>query len=377
MSRGRTAPEPREGRVTRAVERWFAEHRRDLPWRAAASNGRRDPYHALVAETMAQQTQISRVVERFGEFVARFPRVESLASADEGDVLAAWAGLGYYRRAKNLHAAARVIAGAGTFPGSTDELAALPGVGRYTAGAIASIVFGERCAMVDGNVVRVLARLDMPPSAGEPGDGARAERERWAWRRSGALVAGATDPGAFNEGLMELGATVCLPSPRTPLCGKCPLAHLCRARRAGVQTTVPPARPAPPRATVWADAVVVVDAEDRVLLERRSASGMWAGMWQVPTVESAAGPAAARALASAVGVARPRRVGEFDHTTSHRLVKFSVWLSRPLKGRPPARGLWQDLDAARSRGISSAQRRVLELGADAAGVAAAGGMLTP
>lgn len=347
--------------ITGAVERWFGVNRRDLPWRATGEGGRRDPYHALVAETMAQQTQISRVVERFGEFIAKFPRVESLAGADEGAVIAAWAGLGYYRRARNLHGAARAIQAAGAFPASAEALSGLPGVGRYTAGAIASIVFGERAAMVDGNVARVLVRVEMPGAAAKAGDGARMERERWAWERSGELVAKAEDPGAFNEGLMELGATVCLPAPREPKCGECPLAGVCRARKAGVQSDVPPAKPSGRRATVWADAVVVLDGAGRVLVEQRPGTGMWAGLWQVVTVESGEGARDANDLAEALGVARPRRVGEFDHVTTHRLVKFGVWAGKPLSGKSPRRGQWRAIEEARGLGISSAQRRVLEM----------------
>ncbi len=362
--------------MTQGVERWFGANRRELPWRATGRDGKRNAYHALVAETMAQQTQLSRVVERFGAFLARFPTVEALAGAPEADVLSAWAGLGYYRRARNLHGAARAIAARGGIPGAVDELVELPGVGRYTAGAIASIVFGERSAMVDGNVARVLTRLDMPESANEAGAAGRARRERWAWERSGELVARAEDPGAFNEGLMELGATVCLPAPRTALCGACPLASMCAARRAGVQADVPPTKPAPARATIWADAVVVLDARGRVLLERRPPKGMWAGMWQVPTLESGSGAGDSASLAGALGVSRPRRVGEFEHGTSHRLLRFGVWAARPLKARPPFRGEWLPLGEAYALGISSAQRRVLDMGAAAAGIGAVRGMLT-
>jgi A/G-specific adenine glycosylase len=364
------------------VEAWFGKNRRELPWRRVGPDGRRDPYHALVAETMAQQTQISRVVERFGVFVERFPKVEALAAADEADVLALWSGLGYYRRARNLHAAARVVAAAGGFPPTAAEWTALPGVGRYTAGAVASIVLGERAAMVDGNVTRVLARVEMPDSATDASDAGRAMRERWAWGRSAVLVGASGDPGAFNEGMMELGATVCLPSPRTPVCERCPLANLCKARAAGVQMAVPPAKRAPARRVVWADALVVRDGAGRVLVERRGGRGMWAGLWQAPTIESDHGPASGAALAREVGVGRARRVGGFEHGTSHRAVRFGVWVARPLTGREPKRGEWRTLDEVRGLGMSSAQARVLEiaLGADGGGCDAragrAGGMLT-
>lgn len=347
------------------MERWFEVNRRELAWRAVGPDGRRDPYHALVAETMAQQTQLSRVVERFGVFVERFPRVEALAAADESEVLALWAGLGYYRRAKNLHRAAKAIAAAGRFPSSVSELKSLPGVGGYTAGALASIVFGERAAMVDGNVARVLVRVEMPAGAKTAGDAGRAKRERWAWERSGELVAAAADPGAFNEGLMELGATVCLPAPRTALCETCPVSSLCRARAAGVQGDVPPAKPGATRVTVWADAVVVTDRAGRVLVEQRPAKGMWAGLWQVVTVESSARAATGAGVAKAVGVKGARRVGGFDHVTSHRLVKFGVWVAKAGKGFAPRRGEWRGVNEVLALGISSAQRRVIEIGVHA------------
>jgi A/G-specific adenine glycosylase len=375
---GRPSSTARDRRTAAAVERWFATNRREFAWRTADARGRRDPYHALVAETMAQQTQIARVSERFAGFTARFPTLEALARASEAEVLAAWAGLGYYRRAKNLHGAAKAVAALGRFPETTAELLELPGVGPYTAGALASIVFGKPAAMVDGNVARVLVRLDLPPSAAAHGSAGRAARERWAWRRSEALVNAATDPGSFNEGLMELGATVCLPSPRGAMCGECPLAGMCRARRSKSQADVPPPKPRAKRATVWADALVVRDERGRVLLERRPSEGMWAGLWQVPTIESDDGPADGSTVARGAGVGRPRRVGEFEHTTSHRLVRFGVWTARPVRGRAPARGEWRPIEEAASLGMSSAQLRVLELagGPPAARAGAPRGMLT-
>jgi len=188
----------------------------------------RDPYFSLVSELMLQQTQVARVIEKFTEFVGRFPTVEALARADEGGVLAVWSGLGYYRRARHLHRAAREIVARfeGRVPTTVEELMTLPGVGRYTAGAVASMVFGRAEPLVDGNVARVLVRI-------EGRECSAAEGVAWAWERAGELVRIAEapkgqsakrsllGPGVFNEGLMELGAVVCVP--RGPRCGVCPV----------------------------------------------------------------------------------------------------------------------------------------------------------
>src|SRR5690606_18318055 len=211
----------RDRRIVRDLCRWFARAARDLPWRALP----RDPYRALVSEFMLQQTQVSRVLEKFGPFLERFPSVEALAAADEGQIAAAWSGLGYYRRARHLQAAARAIVAehGGRVPTKAATLENLPGIGRYTAGAISSIVFGEPVPVVDGNVTRVVLRIegrDLPQEA--------PATARFVWERAAALVevaagtkAKGIGPGFLNEALMELGATVCVP--RSPRCLECPI----------------------------------------------------------------------------------------------------------------------------------------------------------
>ena len=192
---------------------WYDVHARDLPWRES-----RDPYRVWVSEIMLQQTRVAAVIEHYHEFLRRFPTVEKLASARESSVLAAWSGLGYYRRARMLHAAAKVVARErrGTFPETADAWRTLPGVGRYTAAAIASIAFGEPVAVVDGNVERVLQRI-----AGKAIPGER------VWQQAENLL-DRNRPGDFNQAMMELGATVC--TPRTPACLTCPLVKLCATR---------------------------------------------------------------------------------------------------------------------------------------------------
>jgi A/G-specific adenine glycosylase len=206
-----TAQEQRAFR--RLLLRWYDANKRDLPWRRE-----RDPYRIWVSEIMLQQTRVNAVLEHYRRFLARFPKVENLARARESSVLAAWSGLGYYRRARMMHAAAKEVVRdhQGKFPATSDSLRALPGIGRYTAAAIASIAFGEPTAVVDGNVERVLQRVSGKTLNGES-----------LWSLANAIL-DASRPGDFNQSMMELGATVCLP--RSPLCLTCPVHALCRTR---------------------------------------------------------------------------------------------------------------------------------------------------
>ncbi|MFO0963779.1 MAG: NUDIX domain-containing protein [Phycisphaerales bacterium] len=278
---------------------------------------------------MLQQTQVARVVEAFGRFMERFPSPTALADAPEEQVLAAWQGLGYYRRARLLHAAARRIRDehAGAVPADAATLRALPGVGRYTAGAIASIVHGAREPIVDGNVLRVLSRVaGARTQAGDPAS------EAWAWRQAQTLVEACTDPAATNEGLMELGATVCTPA--QPRCDACPLAARCVARREGSAAQIPAPRRSAARQVLWWHAIVDCDARG-LLLEQRPERGLWARMWQPPVVESERA-LEAQELAPRWG-APLRAVGAFRHVTSHREVEFRVFVPAGASGAAPAR----------------------------------------
>lgn len=195
---------------------WYGTHRRELPWRCD-----RDPYRIWVSEIMLQQTRVAAVLEHYARFLRRFPTVGSLAGARESSVLAAWSGLGYYHRARRMHQAARIIVRqrGGEFPRTAEEWLAIPGIGRYTAAAIASIAFGEAVAVVDGNVERVLQRLF-----------GRADRSATAWQQAEILL-DRQHPGEFNQAMMELGAILC--TPQTPQCLLCPLREFCKTR--GVQ----------------------------------------------------------------------------------------------------------------------------------------------
>jgi A/G-specific adenine glycosylase len=214
--------------LTNQLLEWFRVHQRPMPWRDDPS-----PYRVWVSEVMLQQTQVVTVIPYFERWIDRFADVATLASADESEILAMWSGLGYYRRARLLHRAAKVVMEewGGRLPTSSAELLTLPGVGRYTAGAIASIAFGERVAAVDGNVIRVATRLF---AIARPARTGSVQREIWSL--IGDMVP-ASAPSEFNQALMELGSLVC--TPRKPACGSCPLSEACKGREQGIQSSLP------------------------------------------------------------------------------------------------------------------------------------------
>jgi A/G-specific adenine glycosylase len=298
--------------LSRRLEAWFERAARDLPWRR-----RRSPWATLVSEMLLQQTQVSRVAERFPEFMRRFPSPATMARGSVDAVLRCWRGLGYYRRARSLHAAARCIVSlhGGKVPADPAALRELPGVGRYTAGAIASIAFGRAEPIVDGNVARVLSRL-----ADRRGSAVDREGTAWCWESATRMVSIARDPGRTNEALMELGATVC--TPISPRCGACPLRAACRSRIAGSQEIVPPPKPGATRQRLVLHALVDL-REGRVALERRT-DGLWQGLLSPPLVQGVVN-VSGEALAKA---AKARLVGpvcaRLSFQTTHRDVRFVV-----------------------------------------------------
>lgn len=329
---------------------------------------------------MLQQTQVSRVLERFEPFMARFPTPKVMANADESAVLAAWSGLGYYRRARLLHQAACEITArfAGVVPHTVKDLQTLPGIGRYTAGALASIVFGHAEPIVDGNVSRVLLRIEgLEESAAQAAD--------WTWGRAEELVKGVgpSRVGGFNEGLMELGATVCTPA--APRCDACPLAEYCAAKAARLQERIPTPKSPVKKSSIVCDVVVVRDSAGRLLIEQRPAKGLWANMWQAPTREryttlhsrlSSAKKAASVSplfenplpelladLGLALVVVAKAQPTEFDHQTTHRSVRFRVW--EGVASKPVARSIagntrmWTTSAKVAEMAISNATRRIL------------------
>jgi A/G-specific adenine glycosylase len=315
---GSKAGSERMLRLAGHVEVWFRSAARDLPWRRSRSG-----YHALVSELMLQQTQVARVLEKFGPFVAQFPSAASLAAAPEDAVLTAWQGLGYYRRARLLHAAAKAVVErhGGRVPVEDHAaLLALPGVGRYTAGAIASIVAGVRAPIVDGNVTRVLQRL-----AAREGSASERAVSEWAWSEAESFVEVAVDPAAANEGLMELGATVCTPA--TPRCVACPLSRMCRAHEDGRVAEIPAPKVRPVRKELVLVTVQLIRADGAVLLEQRARGGLWGGLWQPPTMESADGESLSPTVAAERLAIRAAltRVAVVPFMTTHRSVRFIVF----------------------------------------------------
>lgn len=248
---------------------WYRANRRDMPWRRTS-----DPYAIWVSEAMLQQTRVATAVPYFERWMQRFPTVASLASASEADVLAAWSGLGYYSRARNLHQAAKVVMQrhGGLLPRTAEALRQLPGIGAYTAGAVASIAFGQRVAAVDGNVVRVVCRV-----GNVQGDPTRPAVRRGIEQEAAAWVP-PTKPGDWNQAMMELGATVC--TPRAPDCAHCPVAAACAAFKAGTVHRIPPPRVrAKPETERRSHAIIV--HKDRLLVVRNP-PGLLAGMWALP-----------------------------------------------------------------------------------------------
>ncbi len=339
----------RDHSITTALTAWFRVKARVLPWRTIE----RDPWRSLVSEFMLQQTQVDRVIEKFEPFLSLFPTPEALARASQDDVLAAWAGLGYYRRARNLHAAATSIADrfGGSVPTSVDDLLTLPGVGRYTAGAIMSLVHHEPEPIVDGNVRRVLLRLDGEDLPDAPAT------DRRVWSRAGALVSESGHPAAFNEGLMELGALIC--TPRSPKCPECPLVAMCRAHDAGTQEDIPRPKKRPNRKELFGAALIVRDDTGRLLIRRRPDVGLWAGMWEAPTLEQESHPPSAEEVSAWCGAAATPLSLRFIHQTTHRIVHFEGWTAESAPALADGRAV--SGEEIGRLGISNAQRRLLRL----------------
>ena len=317
---------------------WYRGGHRDLPWRRVS-----DPYRIWVSEVMLQQTRARAAIPYYERFLERFPTVEALASAAEEETLTLWSGLGYYSRARNLLRAARQVVAAGGFPRDFEDIRALPGVGGSTAAAIASIAFQLPYAVLDGNVLRVVARVE-----NDAADIA-SPRTRARFR---AVAQGWLDPrhpGLFNQALMELGATVCLPA--RPLCRVCPVSSLCRARQRG---TVPelPVKLRNSKPVRIAGALLLVRKGRRVLLRQREAGARcMAGFWDLPAPEDLPG--------SQTGA----RLGEFRHTITHHHYTFTVLAATIPRSAGPAgpQFRWSDPEALTQIPLSTTARKALKL----------------
>ena len=376
--------------LRRKLLAWYRKDHRQMPWRARPGE-RPDPYHTLISEAMLQQTQVATVIPYFERFLSTFPTIVKLAEADEQQVLSLWQGLGYYRRARNLHAAAKKIVNEhrGEVPRTVEALLALPGVGPYTAGAIASIAHGTRAAVVDGNVERVFARLmriEEPINA--------PATKRWLWPIAEGLVP-KSNPGDYNQALMELGAVLC--TPKAPKCFDCPVRALCR----GVQEADPeklPTKLAKKKPKAVTHVVIAAKRGGKYLFEQRPSEGLWSNMWQLPTWEepSADGlkylentrrdtsrqasgdtlkiirqPRSNAAAASTAMIEwyharfglrfeQPNVAADFTHPTTHRTIRFIVLHAVVNEGRlKRGAGKWCRLDQLENLPMSNPQRQAL------------------
>jgi A/G-specific adenine glycosylase len=312
---------------------WYAKHKRDLPWRRDA----RDPYRVWISEILLQQTQVATVIPYYERFLARFPTVRALASADLDAVLKTWEGAGYYARARNLHRAANQIVAQfdEKIPSTVEELLTLPGIGRYTAGAIASIAFNRDAPVLDGNVIRVLCRyLNLT------GDPKNSMTQRELWKLMELLLPHGR-AGDFNQAMMELGATLC--APRNPQCEICPLKRGCLARQKDIQAQLPTKRKKKtlPHHPI---AVGVIWKRGKILIAQRRARDLLGGLWEFPGGHQEQGESLARCAAReireelGIKVKVGKEFASVDHAYSHFSITLHAFNCRWQSGRPRALG---------------------------------------
>jgi A/G-specific adenine glycosylase len=333
------------------VIRWQRRHgRHDLPWQ-----GTRDAYRIWLSEIMLQQTQVATVIPYYERFVARFPGVAALAAAAEDEVLALWSGLGYYARARNLHRAAREVAAShgGVFPTAFEQLLRLPGIGRSTAAAIAAFAIGQRGAILDGNVRRVLAR-----HAGIGGDPAAASVAARLWAEAEARLP-QRGIGAYTQGMMDLGANVCLQ--RNPHCLLCPVSADCVALVTERIDELPGARRRAPRKRRRI-AMLVVVSRGEVLLEKRPPSGIWGGLWSLPEADVSERPETVLARDWGIEAASAEPLEPFEHAFTHFTLEVAPWRIRTTKGTRVSEGksaIWLALSDLAGAALPSPVRKLL------------------
>jgi A/G-specific adenine glycosylase len=351
------SPTTRRAFATRLLA-WYAKHKRDLPWRRDAH----DPYRVWISEIMLQQTQVATVIPYYARFLAYFPNIQSLANAKLDAVLKAWEGAGYYARARNLHRAAKEIAVrfGGKLPDTVDELLALPGIGRYTAGAIASIAFKRDAPIVDGNVVRVLCRCFNVKSNPK-----NSTTQKQLWNLAETLLphGRAAD---FNQGLMELGATIC--APRNPQCAICPLNRICAARRLGLQSKLP-AKSQKKKLPHHEIGVGVIWKRGKILIAKRFDRDLLGGLWEFPgghcenneSLQTCVRREAKEELGIRVKVEKEFAV--VDHAYSHFSITMHAFHCRWLSGRPRAIGCaatrWVKPDELEQYAFPRANRKII------------------
>jgi A/G-specific adenine glycosylase len=347
----RLCGDQKEGAAARLLA-WYGRHRRNLPWRAAPGE-RAEPYKVWLSEIMLQQTTAAAVKPYFTAFVSRWPDVGSLARAGSEEILRAWAGLGYYARARNLHACARIVANelGGEFPSTEAELQRLPGVGPYTAAAIAAIAFGRQALAIDGNVERVLARL-LAIEAPRP----RLTREIKA--RAADLVP-EERPGDFNQALMDLGASLC--APKAPACKLCPLRESCLGFVSGAPESLPQKLPRPEKPVRYG-AVFFVRRKDGALLVRtRPPKGLLGGMVELPGTDWKENFGAAEALSEAPVATSYRKLSrQVTHTFTHFRLRLDVYVAEdPQSLQAPEGGRFLPEDELEKEAFSSVMRKVI------------------
>lgn len=335
-----------------ALLAWYDRHRRDLPWRARPGETA-DPYRVWLSEIMLQQTTVRAVVPYFARFLGLFPTVEALAAAPTESVMRAWAGLGYYSRARNLHACAKEVVGrfAGRFPQDEAVLRTLPGIGAYTAAAIVAIAFDRRATVVDGNVERVIARLHAvtePLPAAKPAIKALAE-----------ALTPQSRPGDFAQAMMDLGATLC--SPRSPACALCPWQTPCRARAQGIAETLPRKLPKKEGALRRGAAFVAIREDGAILVRTRPPKGLLGGMTEVPGTEWASSHDAGTALRNAPLAARWSKLpGVVEHVFTHFPLVLSVYRAKVAgDAAAPAGCRWVPRSALSGEAFPTVMRKVL------------------
>ena len=332
---------------------WYGQSGRDLPWRNT-----RDPYRIWLSEVMLQQTTVAAVIDYYQRFLKQLPTVELLAAAPLEDVIDLWAGLGYYSRARNLHAAAKMVVEQfkGFFPEDVDALQQLPGVGRSTAGAISALAFDRQAPILDGNVRRVLCRLF---ALQEPPRSAAAEKQLWRWSEQVTPVENIHD---YTQAIMDLGAIVCVP--RKPLCDECPLAELCQAFKLGLEQQLPlkqTTKPIPTRHEV----ALLIDHCGRYLVRRRMAEGFLGGMWEFPTVSLLEGEDPGQKLRllfsdfGLKGAAEP--IGTIQHVYSHFCLKSAIYCKKIEVISHVAEGenMWFSLEELKNIALHGAHKKVL------------------
>ncbi len=343
------------GRLKVDILRWYRAARRDLPWRRT-----NDPYAVWLSETMLQQTRVETVVPYYERFLRELPTLGSLAEASEEKVLSLWSGLGYYRRARMLHAAAKRVTHlhGGRLPSDTDTLRSLEGVGAYTAGAVASIAFGQRAAVVDGNVGRVLARLY---AVSDDIKSTRGQARVWSLAEDLAKHEEG-EAGDWTQALMELGATVCVP--REPRCERCPVQDRCLARARGIAAKLPVSSPKRPPTALQRGAIVLASSRG-VVLARRRRDALFGGLWEPPAT---GGDISRFALELGLDPSRLEPLGRVVHVLSHRLLYVDVVRAElgrrrrfPLPG-PEYDGIeWVAWAGLADRGVASLTRKILKV----------------